>query len=123
MPQLLRNFLQAVEDAGIAEEVFMIVGVGPLRNAKAADWMRRNVPGIHIPDNVIARLAGAQDQTAEGINLCVDLMQEIREMKGVHGVHVMAFKQEDRVPEIVERSGVLRGRVPWYPGRDQTPAA
>ncbi|MFM7067032.1 MAG: methylenetetrahydrofolate reductase [Gammaproteobacteria bacterium] len=119
---LLRNFLQAVEDAGIAEQVFMLVGVGPLRNAKAADWMRRNVPGIHIPDSVIKRLAGAQDQTAEGINLCVDLMQEIREMKGVHGVHVMAFKQEDRVPEIVERSGVLRGRVPWYPGRDQ-PAA
>lgn len=119
---LLRNFLQAVEDAGIAEQVFMLVGVGPLRNAKAADWMRRNVPGIHIPDSVIKRLAGAQDQTAEGINLCVDLMQEIREMKGVHGVHVMAFKQEDRVPEIVERSRVLRGRVPWYPGRDQ-PAA
>ena len=119
---LLRNFLQAVEDAGIADQVYMIVGVGPLRNAKAADWMRRNVPGIHIPDSVIARLAGAQDQTAEGINLCVDLMQEIREMKGVHGVHVMAFKQEDRVPEIIERSGVLAGRVPWYPGRDANAA-
>jgi methylenetetrahydrofolate reductase (NADPH) len=111
-----------MEDAGIADQVFLLVGVGPLRNAKSADWMRRNVPGIHIPDSVIKRLAGAQDQTAEGIQLCVDLMQEVREMKGVHGVHVMAFKQEDRVPEIVERSGVLGGRVPWYPGRDAVAA-
>jgi methylenetetrahydrofolate reductase (NADPH) len=119
---LLRDFLKSAEDLGIADKAFMIIGVGPLRNAKSADWMRRNVPGIHIPDSVINRLAGAQDQTQEGINLCVDLMQEIREMKGVHGLHVMAFKQEDRVPEIVERSGVLAGRVPWYPGRDATAA-
>ena len=119
---LLRDFLKSAEDVGIADKVFMLIGVGPLRNAKAADWMRRNVPGIHIPDSVIKRLAGAEDQTQEGINLCVDLIQEIREMKGVHGVHVMAFKQEDRVPEIIERSGVLAGRVPWYPGRDASAA-
>ncbi len=120
---VLKAFLQALEDAGLQDQVFMLVGVGPLRTAKAADWMRRNVPGIHVPDAIIARLAGAQDQTREGINLCVDLIQEIRELKGVHGVHVMAYRQEDTVPEIIERSGVLAGRVPWYPGRDQTPTA
>jgi len=48
----------------------------------------------------------------------LDLVQEIRTIRGVHGVHLMAYRQEETVAEIIERSGVLNGRVPWYPGRD-----
>jgi methylenetetrahydrofolate reductase (NADPH) len=107
-----------VEDLGLLEQVFILVGVGPLRSAKTAEWMRKNVPGMHVPDAVIARLAGAKDQTREGLNLCVDLIQEIRTIKGVSGVHVMAYRQEESVAEIIDRSGVLAGRVPWYPTRD-----
>ena len=118
---LLRSFMRQVEDLGLAGRFFMLVGVGPLRTAKAAEWMRTNVPGIHIPDAVIERLRGAKDPAREGRTLCIELMQEIRSVPGVHGVHIMAFKQEDSVPEIVERSGVLEGRVPWYPGRDPQP--
>jgi methylenetetrahydrofolate reductase (NADPH) len=51
--------------------------------------------------------------------LCVDVIQEVREIKGVSGVHVMAYRQEQTVAEIITRSGVLAGRVPWFPGRDQ----
>jgi methylenetetrahydrofolate reductase (NADPH) len=87
--------------------------------AKAADWMRTNVPGIHIPDAVIKRMAGAEKPALEGRQICIDLIQEIREIKGVSGVHVMAYRQEESVAEIIERSGVLKGRVPWYPGRDR----
>src|SRR5205807_94354 len=54
----------------------------------------------------------------EGRRLCIDLIQEIRTLKGVHGVHVMAYRQEETVAEIIQRSGVLGGRVPWNPGRD-----
>ncbi len=118
---LLRAFLRQTEDLGLAGRFFMLVGVGPLRTAKAAEWMRTNVPGIHIPDAVIERLRGAKDPAREGRNLCIELMQEIRTVPGVHGVHLMAFKQEESVPEIVERSGVLGGRVPWYPGRGPQP--
>ena len=115
---LLRTFMRAVEDLGILERIFILVGVGPLRSAKAAEWIRTHVPGVHIPDAVIRRLAGATDQALEGRNLCIDLIQEIRSIKGVHGVHVMAYRQEETVAEIIDRSGVLNGRVPWYPGRD-----
>jgi methylenetetrahydrofolate reductase (NADPH) len=111
--------MRAVEDAGVLEQAFVIVGVGPLRSAKAAEWMRRHVPGMHVPDAVIARLAGATDQAREGRNLCVDLIQEIRTIRGVHGVHVMAYRQEESVAEVIDRSGVLDGRVPWFPERDQ----
>jgi methylenetetrahydrofolate reductase (NADPH) len=120
---LLRNFMRAVEDAGLFGKVFIIVGVGPLRSAKAAEWMRTHVPGIHVPDALIARLAGAADQAREGRILCTELIQEIRTINGVHGVHVMAYRQEESVAEVIDRSGVLAGRVPWHPQRDQqTPA-
>jgi methylenetetrahydrofolate reductase (NADPH) len=119
----LRRFMRDVEDAGLVDQVFIIAGVGPLRSAKAAEWMRTHVPGVHIPDAVIARLEGAQDQRREGIELCVELVQQVREIKGIHGVHVMAYRQEESVAEVIDRSGVLEGRVPWYPGRDQPVSA
>jgi methylenetetrahydrofolate reductase (NADPH) len=115
---LLRRFMTAVEDAGLLDQVFILIGVGPLRTAKTGEWMRKNVPGIHIPDSVIERMKGAQDQTREGLNLCVDLIQEVRTIKGVSGVHVMAYRQEESVAEVIDRSGILAGRTPWFPGRD-----
>ncbi len=114
----LRRFMRDVEDAGLVDRIFILAGVGPLRSARAAEWMRTHVPGVHIPDAVIARLKGAQDPTREGINLCVDLVQQMRAIRGIHGVHVMAFRQEESVAEVIDRSAVLGGRVPWYPGRD-----
>ncbi len=114
----LRQFMTALEDLGLIDKVFLLVGVGPLRSAKAAEWMRTHVPGLQIPDAVIRRLAGAEDPAREGRNLCVELIQEIRAIRGVHGVHVMAYRQEESVAEVIDRSQVLAGRVPWFPARD-----
>ncbi|MCB1814967.1 MAG: methylenetetrahydrofolate reductase, partial [Candidatus Competibacteraceae bacterium] len=82
------------------------------------EWIRTHVPGIHIPDAIITRLRGAQKQKAEGQQICIELIQQLREIEGVAGVHVMAYRQEEAVAEIIDRSGVLAGRVPWYPSRD-----
>lgn len=111
----LKQYMQVVRDNGLDDKVFILAGVGPMASARTANWIRNNVPGVHIPDAVIDRLSGADDQKQEGINLCVDLIQEIREIEGVNGVHIMAYRQEHAVPEIVERSGVLDGRTPWHP--------
>jgi len=115
---LLRRFMEEVEALGLFGQVFILAGVGPLRSAKTAEWMRRNVPGMHVPDAVIARLGGAQDQAREGRNICIELIQAMREIRGVSGVHIMAYRQEESVAEIVDKSGILRGRAPWYPERD-----
>jgi methylenetetrahydrofolate reductase (NADPH) len=115
---LLKAFMAQVADLGLIDKVFILVGVGPLRSAKAAEWIRSHVPGVYIPDAVVQRLAGAADQALEGRNVCIELVQEIRTLKGVHGVHLMAYRQEESVAEIIERSAVLNGRVPWYPQRD-----
>jgi methylenetetrahydrofolate reductase (NADPH) len=115
---LLRRFMARLDELGLLGRIFVLVGVGPLPSAKTAEWLRRHVPGVHIPDAVVQRLAGAEKPRAEGRRLCVELIQEIREIKGVHGVHVMAYRQEESVAEVIQSSGVLNGRVPWFPGRD-----
>jgi methylenetetrahydrofolate reductase (NADPH) len=115
----LREFMQRVDELGLLDRVFVLVGVGPLRSAKAAEWMRTNVPGIHISDDIVRRMAGAEKPALEGRQLCVELIQEIREIKGVRGVHVMAYRQEESVAEVIQRSGALGGRTPWYPDRDR----
>jgi len=116
---MMREFMQRARDLGLLEQVFVLAGVGPLKSAKSAQWMRAHVAGTHIPDQVIQRLAGAQDQAQEGRRLCIDLIHQLREIPGVSGVHVMAYRQEESVAEVIERSGVLGGRIPWFPERDQ----
>jgi methylenetetrahydrofolate reductase (NADPH) len=73
------------------------------------------VAGVHIPDDVIKRLAGAEDQKQEGVNLCIDLIEQVREIEGVSGVHIMAYRMEDRIGDIVTRSNALGGRATWRP--------
>jgi methylenetetrahydrofolate reductase (NADPH) len=118
---LVRSFMREVEALGLFGSVYILAGVGPLRSAKTAEWMRKNVPGMYVPDSIIARLSGAQDQAREGRNICIELVQAIREIPGISGVHIMAYRQEESVAEIVDRSGVLQGRSPWYPERDLSP--
>lgn len=115
----LAQFMASCRDLGLLEKVFILVGVGPLASARAAEWIRSNVPGVHIPDSIISRLAGSKDQKKEGKTLCIEFIQRIREIEGVSGVHVMAYRQEETVAEIIRESGVLGDRTPWYPGIDQ----
>lgn len=117
---LLRQFMARIDDLGLIDRVFILVGVGPLPSARTAEWLRRHVAGVHIPDAVVERLAGAAKPKAEGRKLCIELIQEIREIKGVSGVHVMAYRQEEAVAEVIDASGVLNGRIPWYPERHKS---
>ncbi len=110
---MFHAFMERVRDLGLHEKCFILAGVGPLASAKTARWIRANVPGIHIPDAVIARLEGAQNQKQEGKRICIEMMQQLREIPGVSGVHVMAYRQEELVADIVQESGVLAGRQPW----------
>jgi len=107
-----RQFMQSVRDLGLNERVFILAGVGPLRSAKAAEWMRAKVPGVVIPDEIIARLKGVppEKQREEGKRICVELIQALQEINGVCGVHVMAYRQEELVAEIIEEAGLLPRR-------------
>jgi methylenetetrahydrofolate reductase (NADPH) len=112
-----RYFLTRARDLGLLEHVFILAGVGPPASARSARWMRSHVPGLYIPDSIIHRLEGAKDQKAEGQKICIELIQQLREIEGVSGVHIMAYRQEQSIAAIVSESGVLNGRTPWYPKR------
>ena len=105
----LRTFMQRAVDMGLHEKAFILVGVGPLRSDKAAEFMRTKVPGVHIPDAVVARLAGVapKQKAEEGKRICIEIIQQVREMAGVAGVHIMAYRQEETVAEIVHRAGLF----------------
>lgn len=113
----LEEYMRQVRDRGLHEKCAILVGVGPLNSPRAARWMRENVPGVHIPDDVIKRLEGAERPRLEGRRLCMELIQQIREIDGIAGVHVMAYRQEEAIAEIIDASGVLAGRSPWNPAR------
>lgn len=112
---ILRDFMKRAVDMGLAEKAYILIGVGVLPSARTASWMRDNVPGVNIPDAIIKRLEGADKPLREGRNICVEIMQELKEIEGVAGVHVMAYRQEKWVGDVVKRSGVLGGRKPWTP--------
>lgn len=111
----LKVFMAAARDLGLPERAFILIGVGPLASARAAEWIRTHVPGVHIPDAIITRLAGSENPKQEGKKICIELIQQIHEIEGVAGVHVMAYRQEEAVAEIIQQSNVLQGRTPWYP--------
>lgn len=116
----LRQFMATVRSLGLHQKVFILAGVGPLRSAKAAEWMRTHVPGVVIPDEIIARLqkAAPGKQAQEGKRLCIEIIQQVREIEGISGVHVMAYRQEELVAEIIEEAGLLPA-----PTRSPRPAA
>jgi methylenetetrahydrofolate reductase (NADPH) len=102
------KFMARVRDLGLDKKVFILPGVGPLASAKAARWMRSKVPGIHIPDSVIERMEKAEKPGEEGKRICIELIQQIKEIAGVAGIHIMAYRREHLVAEIVREAGIDR---------------
>ena len=113
---LFKEYMARAGDMGLLDKIYILAGVGPMASARSATWIRDNVPGIHIPDSVIKRLKDAENPKEEGQKICVELMQQLKEIDGVSGIHLMAYKQEASVKSIVMKSGVLDGRIPWFPG-------
>lgn len=111
----LKAFMTEVRDRGLQHKAYILVGVGVLSSAASARWLRSHVPGVHIPDSVVDRLERAADPRAEGARICVELLREIRTIDGVAGIHIMAYRREDDVPEIVDRAGILAGRDLAHP--------
>jgi methylenetetrahydrofolate reductase (NADPH) len=105
---IFERWMQQVRDLGLDRRCYILAGVGPVKSLRALEHMRREVPGMYVPDAVVQRLRGVPEDrvSAEGLALCAEVIQQVREIPGVAGVHVMAFGWEDAVPEILERAGV-----------------
>ena len=101
---LLRRYMRGLEDQGLTDRLHFLIGVGPLRSAKSAIWMRDKLYGTAMPDEVIRRLERASDPQAEGTRICAELLQQFQETPGVAGAHLMAPKNHAAIPEAVRAS-------------------
>ena len=103
------QWMERVGDRGLHEQVHLLAGVTPLKSVGMARYMKEKVAGMDVPDEVIARMRGVpkKQRAEEGISICVETIQRLREVVGIHGVHIMAIEWEEMVPVIVERAGLL----------------
>ncbi len=103
---ILARYMRRLADFGVTEKLHFIVGLGPLRSAKAARWMRENLYGTIIPDDLVERMETASDPRQEGINICAELMQQARDIDGVSGAHLMAPGLHQEIAETVNKAAL-----------------
>jgi len=103
------KWLGMAKDKGLTEKAYILGGVTPLKSAGMAKYMNNKVAGMDVPEEIIKRMEGvAKDkQKEEGIKICVETIQKLKEMDGVKGVHIMAIEWEEAVGEIAEKAGLL----------------
>jgi len=101
-----RRFMDMINDRGLTDRVAVLAGVMPIKSARMARYMQRNVAGMMVPDELCERLEAAADVEKEAIDIVVEQIAEVKEIPGVKGVHIMAVAWEEVVPEIVRRAGL-----------------
>jgi len=101
------EWMSGVRDRSLHEKVYILAGITPMKSLGMARYMKNNVPGMDVPEEVINRLAGVskENQAEEGIKICLETIERLKGVKGVSGFHIMAIEWEEKVPEILERAG------------------
>jgi len=105
-------WMDMVRDQGLHDKVYILAGIIPMKSAGMARYMKKYVAGLMIPDELVKRMEHASDAKEEGVTIACELIEQVRDVSGVRGVHIMAVAWEEVVPEIVQRAGLLpRPRV------------
>jgi len=107
------RFMEMVCERGLDRQVYILAGIIPIRTVGMARYMRDSVPGVYVPDEIVDRMSAAKDKKAEGLNIALELIEKLRKIPGVRGVHIMAVGWEEVVPTIVEKAGLYpRPKLP-----------
>lgn len=103
------EWMKLVRQKKLHERVHILAGITPLKSYRMAKYMSENVPGVEIPERILSRMSSVPKERAgeEGINICVEIIEKLKEIEGVHGIHIMAIGWEDVVPELVKRAKLL----------------
>jgi len=104
-----KEWMRLAREEGLTEKVHILAGVTPMKSAGMAKFMKNRVAGMDVPDEMIKRMESVQKDKAaeEGIKICLETIEDLRKIDGVHGIHIMAIEWEQKVPEIVEKAGLL----------------
>ena len=102
------EWMKIAGDRGLLDKVYILAGLTPMKSAGMAKYMKNKVPGMDVPDALVKRLADTpkEKQAEEGIKICIESIQRLKEVKGVKGFHIMAIEWEEKVPEIVQKAGL-----------------
>jgi methylenetetrahydrofolate reductase (NADPH) len=101
------RFMEKVRERGLHERAYIQAGIFVNKSLKSIQ-MTQLVAGMDVPDEYVRRFEAAEDKQAEGIKIAVELIDYLKDVKGISGVHVMAVGWEEIVPEVVKRAGLLR---------------
>ena len=101
------EWMKMVRDRRLDKKVHILAGVIPIKSVGMARYMRDNVSGISVPSEIVSRLEDAKDVKEEGVKITLEIIDRLKEIDGIHGVHIMAVAWEDIVPVIVEKAGLL----------------
>ncbi|MFC1858198.1 methylenetetrahydrofolate reductase, partial [Thermodesulfobacteriota bacterium] len=104
-----KEYMKMAREEGLTEKAHILAGITPLKSEGMAKFMAKRVAGMDVPDAVIKRMAGVPKDkaAAEGVKICLETIAELKEIKGVHGIHIMAIEWEEKVAEIVKAAGLL----------------
>jgi len=102
-----KEWMKMVRDQGLHKKVHILAGVTPLKSGDSGRYMKKNFPGVTIPDSLIERMDKARNPEEEGIKICVEQIKELRTIDGVHGIHIMTLEWEEKVRQITEMGGLL----------------
>jgi methylenetetrahydrofolate reductase (NADPH) len=103
-----REYMRQVCDLGLPRQVAILAGVAPIKSAAAARFMAEKVAGMDVPQAIVERVARTPRaaQPAEGIDICLEILEQVQQIDGVAGVHITAINWAEAVPEIVKRAGL-----------------
>ena len=99
-------YMERVRERGLHEQVYILAGIIPTKSAGMARYMRDYVAGLSVPNELVERMEDAEDPREEGVRIALEIIEQVREIEGVRGIHIMAIAWEDIVPVIVERAGL-----------------
>ena len=99
-------WMDKVREQGLHDKAHILASVLPIKSVEMARRMRSGVPGMRLPDELVERIERAADAKAEGVSICVEMIEQLKRVPGVHGIHIMAVAGEDAVPGIVKKAGL-----------------
>ncbi len=108
--EIAKRYFHVLKEEGITGKLKILLGVVPPASGRSAKWIKENLFGAIIPDAMIERIEKAEDQRAEGRKACVEFIQQVMEVPGVAGVHIMAPMNAKSIPAVIEESGILKKR-------------
>jgi 5,10-methylenetetrahydrofolate reductase len=101
------TWMEMVRDRGLHEKVHILAGLIPIKSVGMARYMRNNVSGLSVPQEIVDRMADAKDPKEEGFKICLETIEQLKEVEGIHGIHIMAVAWEDIVPRLIQEAGLM----------------